>query len=74
VQLQGLSQREHVLGSVVSGQGVPNRLDGSFAPHVAMSGERVGIRLAGDDLPQDLHAGDAGDVRDHVVQLQIHLR
>jgi len=38
-----------------------------------MSGERVGVGLPGNDLPQDPHAGDAGDVRDDVVQLQIHL-
>ena len=37
-----------------------------------MKGEHGGIGLAGDDVAQDSHAGDAGDVTDDVVELQVH--
>ena len=38
-----------------------------------MRGQDIWIALAGHDRPDDGHAGDAGDVGYHVMQLQVHL-
>jgi hypothetical protein len=37
-----------------------------------MAGEHGGVGLAGNDVAEDGHTGDAGHVRDDVVELQVH--
>ena len=43
------------------------------ATDVAKLGQLLGRVVARDDRPDDAHAGDPRDVRDHVVQLHVHL-
>ncbi len=50
-----------------------NRLDRLLAPAVAVLGKDLGVANAAHDCSDDLHARDAGDVGDHVVQLDVHL-
>ena len=46
---------------------------GSSAAVVAVGRQGCGLGDAGDDVAQDAHTGHAGNVADHVVQLEIHL-
>jgi len=39
-----------------------------------MSDQNGGIAFAPHDCPNDRHAGDAGNVGDDMMQLQVHLR
>ncbi len=73
VQGHGLGELEHVLGLVMTAQRFTDCLDGGFAAHVAMLCKDIGIALTRDDRPDDLHAGDACDVLNDVMQLYIHL-
>ena len=74
VQLQGLGQGEDVLLAVVADQGLPDRLDRGVAARVAIGGQHVRVALAGHDGADDAHPGRARDVRDDVMELQVHLR
>ena len=47
---------------------------GGLAARVAIGRQHVRIALAGHDRPDDAHAGRARDVRDDVMELQVHLR
>jgi hypothetical protein len=73
VQVQGLSQGEDVLFPVVADQGLANRLDRGVAPAVPIRGQGVRVALARHECPDDAHPGRPGDVRDDVVDLQVHL-
>ncbi len=70
---EGLLQREHMLWSIVSRQRRPQRRVRSGTAHIAMGGQDLRGALPRDDGAEDAHPGDASDVGDHVVQLQIHL-
>jgi hypothetical protein len=73
VEFDSLAKREDVLVSVVAGQCLADGLDRRLAPHVAELGERRRRPLSFKDRADDLHAGDAGDVADDVMKLQVHL-
>ena len=74
VEVQGLRQGEDVLLALVAGQGLPDRLGRGMAAPVAMGGQHGRVALAGHDGADDAQAGRPGDVRDDVVELQVHLR
>ena len=73
VQFQCLLQREDVLGAVVAGQRLLDCLSTGVAALVAQARQHVGVTLAGDDCADDAQAGHARDVRDDVMELQVHL-
>ncbi len=70
---QGLLQREEVLGppGAFEGAGDGGRVVGAAA--VAELRQRDGVAFAADQGPEDTLAGDAGEITDDEVQLDIHL-
>ena len=73
VGLEVLLQREQVLGAVVPGEGRGDHVGGGPAAVVTMGGQRVGIAHAGENVAHDPLAGDAGEIGDHGVELEVHL-
>ena len=72
-QLQGLPKREDVLGTVVTDERLADGVLGGVAPAVAERGQLIGRVVARHDGSDDAHPGEPGSVRDHVVQLHVHL-
>jgi hypothetical protein len=73
VGLEGLSESEEVLGEVVAFQGLGDLVLGVMAARVAVLGEFEGVMLAIGDVADDGQAGSAGDVRDDIGELEVHL-
>ena len=73
VQFQRLSQREDVLGAVVAGERFADGVRLSWQRTSRKSSKRSRVAFAGDDRANDAHAGEPGNVRDDVVQLDVHL-
>src|SRR5262249_50440053 len=73
ISLDRLSQGEQMLHTPVAVQGSRNLRFGTPALVVAQFGQLQRIALAAQDRLDDGHAGDAGDVADHLGQLDIHL-
>jgi hypothetical protein len=59
--------------SVVTHQCGADRLEGGMAAHITVGCQHVRIALACDNGADDPHSGCAGNVRDNVMKLQIHL-
>ena len=74
IKLQRLGQGEDVFLTGVADQGLLDRLQRCAAARVAMGGQHLRISLARHDGPDDPHPSCAGDVRDDMVELQVHLR
>src|ERR1700749_1463240 len=62
-----------MLFAVVPNQGLADRLRRRMAPDVPIGSQSVRITLAPHNGADDAHAGCAGDIRDHMMDLQIHL-
>jgi hypothetical protein len=62
-----------MLRAIVSGQCSPNYIFGRLAAAAAELREHRGISLAAADRADDAKAGEARDVADNVMQLNIHL-
>ena len=73
IELEGLAQGEQVLGAVIADQGLGDGLPGGLDAEIAQGGQPLRIALSGEKGADDAQAGDAGDVADHVVELEIHL-
>jgi hypothetical protein len=71
--LKVLAQRKQVFATVIAGQGGAYLLLIGFAITVAMRRQLVRVAYPGQDVPHDRQAGDAGDVAEHILQLQVHL-
>ena len=72
VQDHCLAQSEHVLGPVVTGQSLGDRLLVVLAAHVPVFRQFVRVTVAGEDVLDDRHPRRAGDVRQHLRQLHVH--
>jgi len=73
VQFERLAQDEELFLLPTTGQGLDEGLRGGFAGRMTQTGQDKRIALAGDDGAQDQQAGLTGDVREDVVQLEVHL-
>jgi hypothetical protein len=76
IELEGLkvlTQREQVFGAVIPGQRRNDLQFAGFATTVAMGRQLMRVAYPGQDVPHNRHAGYAGDVAEHVMQLEVHL-
>jgi hypothetical protein len=71
---EGLSERKQVLRPVVADERLHDRRFARLDPPVAQRGQRARIAFAVEDRIQDRQAGDTGQVADHVMKVQVHLR
>ena len=62
-----------MLGAVVTGERLLDRLSTGVAPIIAQARQHLGVTLAGEDCADDPQTRCAGDVGDDVVELKIHL-
>ncbi len=74
IQLHSLREGKDVLLPVVADQRLPDRLHRGMAARVAQCRQRCRIPLSSNNRANDGHARHAGDIRDHVMELQVHLR
>jgi len=74
VQLNSLRESKDVLLPVVADQRLADRFDGGMTAWVAHGGQCRRVALSSHDRADDGHAGHAGDVGHHVMELQVHLR
>jgi len=72
-KLEGLAESEEVFGSPIALEGEGDGGLIVLAAVVPELGQAVRIALACQDGAQDPHAGDAGDIADHVMELEVHL-
>jgi hypothetical protein len=72
IELERLSKGEDVFAAVVAVESLADGLDGRVAAPIAMLGQGLGISNPVDDIAHDLHPGQTRDVRDHVVELDVH--
>lgn len=73
VGFERLGKSKHMLLAVSSLERASDLFGGGLDTAMAKSRESMDISLARHDRAQDLHAGHAGDVRDRLVQLNVHL-
>src|SRR5215468_2516336 len=71
VELKRLTQSKHMLTAVVTGERCSYRLFRRFAACIAVGGQHSWIMLTGNNRSHDLHPSRPGNVREHVMQLQI---
>ena len=64
---------QQVLGAVVTGERLLDRLSTSVAPIIAQARQHLGVTLAGEYCADDPQTSRAGDVGDDVVELKVHL-
>ena len=62
-----------MLLSVVTHQGLADLFERCMTVPIAMGGQRIGISLASHDRADDTHPSYASDVRNHMMELEIHL-
>lgn len=72
IQGERLSQRKNMLRLIVANQSGAEDLVAEFAPRVAHCRQQIRIALARHNGPNNAHPSHAGNVADHMVQLQIH--
>ena len=70
---QGLLEDKEQFGAPIALEGAGDQIAGSFDAMVFEGGQLLGIALAGEDGIEDGQAGDAGQVADDVMDLDIHL-
>ncbi len=68
-----LFERKQVLGAVVTGERLLDRLGTGVAPVIAQARQHLGVMLAGEDCADDPQSSCAGDVGDDMMELKIHL-
>jgi hypothetical protein len=73
ILLKGLLQCKEMLGAPVPFQGLGDRSLIVFATPIAVEGQALGIALAGEDGADNLYTRLAGNITDHLSQLEIHL-
>ena len=73
VEVQRLGQGKDMLIAVIANQGCPDRLDRRMASHIAEPRQNVRIPFPCHDGANDPHAGRTSDIRDDMMQLQVHL-
>lgn len=71
VEVQRLGQCEDVFGPIVADEGCLDHLDGGMAADVTERGQNFGVAYTGDNRRDDPRAGRPGDIRHHMMQLQI---
>ena len=69
----GLAEGEEMFWEPVAVETASDDIFGSFDVGIFEGGQGEGIALAGEDGLQDGLAGDAGEIADDVVELNIHL-
>src|SRR5579863_2409903 len=74
VRGQRLLEREQVFSTIITGQRFDHGLTVGVDLGVAQASQLARIALAGHDGVDDRHTAYPGDVRQHMVNLQIHLR
>ena len=62
-----------MLGAVVTGERLLDRLSTRVAPIIAQARQHLGVTLAGEYCADDPQTRCAGDVGDDVVELKVHL-
>src|ERR1700730_7207178 len=72
-RFQRLAEREQMLASVVSHQRLGDGIRAGLDPPVAECRQRMRVALTRQDGLHDRYPGHAGDIADHVVELQVHL-
>ena len=70
----GLLQREEMFGAPVAPQTFSDDIATGFDAVVFHGGERLRIAFTVQDAIEDGLAGDAGQITDDVVELNVHLR
>jgi hypothetical protein len=73
VQSEALLQGEEVLGAVVAVEGPGDLLAAAAHAGVLQGGEPHRVAFPVEDGAEDPHPGGAGDVADHLVELDVHL-
>src|SRR5215216_1234579 len=73
VELKRLTQSKPMLTAGVTGERCSYRLFRRFAACIAVGGQHSRIMLTGHNRSHDLHPRRPGNVRAHVMQLQMHL-
>jgi len=71
--VQGLLDDEEVFGAPVTVEAAGNGIATGLDAMIFEGGELLGIALAGEDRFEDGQAGDAGEITDDIVDLEIHL-
>ena len=71
--IQGLLNDEEMLGVPVTVQAAGNRVAAGLDAMIFQGGELLRIAFAGEDGVEDGQAGDAGQVTDDVMDLEVHL-
>ena len=71
--VQGLLDDEEVFGAPVTVEAAGNGIATGLDAMIFEGGELLGIALAGEDRFEDGQSGDAGEITDDVVDLEIHL-
>ncbi len=74
VKRKCLLERKQMLGAIVSGERLRDRLGAGVATVMAQARQRLRIALASKDRAYNTQAGQAGNVAHDVVELKIHLR
>jgi len=72
-QRQGLLQYKEMLLAPRAGEGMGNLVFIFVATRVPQRGQDVRITFPGDDGADDAQAGFAGDIAEHLRELQVHL-
>ena len=72
ISLEGLLQGKEVFGSVVALKGFGDFSFRFAAMVIAELSQAGGVVFAGDNSPDDLEAGLAGDVRDDLGEFKVH--
>ena len=62
-----------MLAAVVSNQRLGDGIRAGLDPPVAQCRQRMRAALTRSECPHDRQPGPAGDIADHVVELQVHL-
>jgi hypothetical protein len=73
IALQRLTQGEEVLRPVVPHQGLGDGLRRGLDAVVPVAGEHRRVPLPREDRVEDGQTRDAGNVAEHMVQLEVHL-
>jgi hypothetical protein len=68
-----LLEDEEVFFAPGAGEGLGDFLFRLLAARIAQGGEFMGVTLTGDDGADDGQAGLAGDIRDGLVEADVHL-
>jgi hypothetical protein len=73
IQAQRLLQSKQMLFAIIAYQAFGKSLCAAFTAGVTMLGKYLWVTLTGQDRADDRHPSQAGDIRDDVMQQEVHL-